>query len=77
MTTPDFDEADCGLRVVEIEADQAGERIDKVLAERLSELSRGRVQALIALGLILFVITFIVLACARLMLAHMDRRGGK
>jgi phosphate transport system permease protein len=32
--------------------------------------------SLIALGLILFVITFIVLACARLMLARMDRRSG-
>jgi phosphate transport system permease protein len=33
--------------------------------------------SLIALGLILFVITFIVLACARVMLARMDRRGGR
>jgi len=33
--------------------------------------------SLITLGLILFVITFIVLACARLMLARIDRRGGK
>ena len=32
--------------------------------------------SLIALGLILFVITFIVLAAARLMLARMDRRSG-
>jgi phosphate transport system permease protein len=32
--------------------------------------------SLIALGLILFVITFVVLACARLMLARIDRRGG-
>ena len=32
--------------------------------------------SLIALGLILFIITFIVLACARLMLARMDRRSG-
>jgi phosphate transport system permease protein len=33
--------------------------------------------SLIALGLILFVITFIVLACARLLLARVERRGGK
>jgi phosphate transport system permease protein len=33
--------------------------------------------SLIALGLILFAITFVVLACARLMLARMDRRGGR
>ncbi|MBN9050978.1 MAG: phosphate ABC transporter permease subunit PstC [Rhizobiales bacterium] len=32
--------------------------------------------ALIALGLILFVITFIVLACARLMLMRIDRKAG-
>lgn len=33
--------------------------------------------SLIALGLILFVITFIVLACARLLLARVERRSGK
>jgi phosphate transport system permease protein len=33
--------------------------------------------SLITLGLILFVITFIVLSAARIMLARMDRRGGK
>ncbi|HEY1152866.1 MAG TPA: phosphate ABC transporter permease subunit PstC [Pseudolabrys sp.] len=32
--------------------------------------------ALIALGLLLFVITFIVLACARLMLMRIDRKAG-
>lgn len=54
MTTADFDEADCGLRIVEIDADHVGERIDKVLADKLAELSRGRVQALIAQDLISF-----------------------
>ena len=54
MKEADFDEADYGLRVVEIEAPHVGERIDKVLADKLSELSRGRVQALIAQGLITF-----------------------
>jgi len=33
--------------------------------------------SLIALGLILFVITFIVLACARLMLMRLDQKAGK
>jgi phosphate transport system permease protein len=33
--------------------------------------------SLIALGLILFMITFVVLACARLMLMRMDRRAGR
>jgi phosphate transport system permease protein len=33
--------------------------------------------SLIALGLILFLITFIVLACARLLLARVERRSGK
>jgi phosphate transport system permease protein len=32
--------------------------------------------ALVALGLILFVITFIVLAAARYLLLRLDRRGG-
>jgi len=33
--------------------------------------------SLIALGLLLFVITFIVLACARLLLAQVERRSGR
>jgi phosphate transport system permease protein len=33
--------------------------------------------SLIALGLILFVITFIVLACARYLLLRLDRRAGR
>ncbi|WP_374472428.1 RluA family pseudouridine synthase [Phenylobacterium sp.] len=37
-----------GLLSVEIAADQAGERLDKALARRLPELSRARLQALIA-----------------------------
>ncbi|THD82538.1 MAG: RluA family pseudouridine synthase [Phenylobacterium sp.] len=39
-----------GLRVVEVGADEAGGRIDKLLAARLPELSRARLQALIAEG---------------------------
>ena len=54
MSHADFDEADCGLRVVEVDGPQVGERIDKVLADKVAELSRGRVQALMASGLISF-----------------------
>ncbi len=39
-----------GLRVVAIGPDAAGGRVDKVLAERLPEFSRARVQALIGDG---------------------------
>ncbi|THD60528.1 RluA family pseudouridine synthase [Phenylobacterium sp.] len=39
-----------GVRVVPVGPDAAGARIDKVLADRLPELSRARVQALIAEG---------------------------
>ncbi|MEQ1612302.1 MAG: phosphate ABC transporter permease subunit PstC, partial [Hyphomicrobiaceae bacterium] len=33
--------------------------------------------SLIALGLILFMITFIVLACARLLLLRLDQKAGR
>jgi 23S rRNA pseudouridine1911/1915/1917 synthase len=39
-----------GLRLVVLEPEDAGQRIDKVLAARLPELSRARIQALIAEG---------------------------
>ena len=39
-----------GLRVVSIQADEAGQRIDKLLASHLPELSRARLQALIGEG---------------------------
>jgi 23S rRNA pseudouridine1911/1915/1917 synthase len=42
--------AACDLRVVTLEPGDAGGRIDKALAALLPELSRGRVQALIAEG---------------------------
>ncbi|MDP2260547.1 MAG: RluA family pseudouridine synthase [Caulobacter sp.] len=42
------------MRVVEITPDGAGGRLDKTLAEHAAELSRGRVQALMAEGLISF-----------------------
>jgi len=43
-----------GVRVVEIAPEEAGERIDKALAARLPELSRARIQALLAEGRIRF-----------------------
>ncbi len=47
-------ELDAALRVVEITADEAGERLDKVLAARLTDLSRARLQALIGEGRVTF-----------------------
>lgn len=41
-----------GERIIEITPDEAGGRLDKVLAGRLAELSRGRVQALMAAGMV-------------------------
>jgi len=46
----DFEPDDPGLRIVEIGVDEAGGRLDKTLAAKLPELSRARVQALIAGG---------------------------
>ena len=46
----DFDANDPGVRVVEIAPDESGERLDKTLAAKLNDLSRGRVQALMADG---------------------------
>ncbi len=43
----DDDALDPGLRVVELEA---GGRLDKALADKLPELSRSRIQALLAMG---------------------------
>ncbi|WP_394762334.1 RluA family pseudouridine synthase [Phenylobacterium sp.] len=48
---PEVDEdAAFTVRVVTVSPDQAGGRIDKVLADLLSGMSRGRVQALMAQG---------------------------
>ncbi|MGZ3377339.1 MAG: RluA family pseudouridine synthase [Phenylobacterium sp.] len=50
---PEIDEADAepfGVRIVAVGPEQAGGRIDKVLADLLPEMSRARVQALIAQG---------------------------
>jgi 23S rRNA pseudouridine1911/1915/1917 synthase len=53
----DDDAADVGgsaALVIEITPEQAGGRLDKTLAEQAPELSRGRIQALMAQGLIRF-----------------------
>ncbi|HEX5776651.1 MAG TPA: RluA family pseudouridine synthase, partial [Caulobacteraceae bacterium] len=50
----DFEPNDPGLRVVEIAPEEAGERLDKTLAARLHDLSRARVQALLADGQVCF-----------------------
>jgi 23S rRNA pseudouridine1911/1915/1917 synthase len=46
----DLELEDPGVRVVEIGVDEAGGRLDKTLADKLADLSRGRVQALMAAG---------------------------
>jgi 23S rRNA pseudouridine1911/1915/1917 synthase len=46
----DFEPDDPGVRTVEITPDEAGERLDKTLAGKLGDLSRGRIQALMATG---------------------------
>jgi 23S rRNA pseudouridine1911/1915/1917 synthase len=45
---------DLAVRIVEVAGEDVGQRIDKVLASHLRELSRGRVQALMAEGLVTF-----------------------
>ena len=45
-----FEPDDPGVRVVEITPEEAGERLDKTLAAKLPELSRARVQALLAVA---------------------------
>ena len=62
MTPPDRDtdeieledpELEAGdIRIVELSSTEAGKRLDKTLSDRLPELSRGRVQALMGAGLI-------------------------
>lgn len=55
----------------------AGNSIASTLANEFAEAeSKLHVSSLFALGLILFLITFIVLACAKLMLLKMSRQEG-
>ena len=52
---PDLDVAeddDASVRIVEVTAPQAGERLDKLLAGRIDDLSRARIQALMAEGMV-------------------------
>jgi 23S rRNA pseudouridine1911/1915/1917 synthase len=49
-TDEDFDPYDPGVRVVEIAPEEAGGRLDKTLAGKVGDLSRGRIQALMASG---------------------------
>ena len=53
-TDPDFEPNDPGVRVVEVGPDEAGERLDKVLAGKVADLSRARLQALMAGGQVSF-----------------------
>ncbi|MDO9222863.1 MAG: RluA family pseudouridine synthase [Caulobacter sp.] len=46
------DLAEPSVQIVEIGPEAAGGRLDKTLADRLDDLSRGRVQALMAAGLV-------------------------
>ena len=56
----------------------AGNTISSTLANEFSEaVGRTYTSSLIALGLILFLITFVVLALAKLMLARMARHEGR
>jgi 23S rRNA pseudouridine1911/1915/1917 synthase len=50
----DFEPDDPGVRVVEISPEEAGERLDRTLASKLNDLSRARVQALLAGGQVSF-----------------------
>lgn len=54
MASEDADDGAGVLRTVEVPQDAAGERIDKVLAALVPDLSRARLQALIAEGRVTF-----------------------
>jgi phosphate transport system permease protein len=55
-----------------------GTTISATIANEFTEADAGLyTSSLIALGLILFVITFIVLTCARLLLLRLEKRAGK
>ena len=48
----DFDPDDHGVRILTLTPAEAAGRLDKVLADKLADLSRGRIQALMAQGLV-------------------------
>jgi 23S rRNA pseudouridine1911/1915/1917 synthase len=49
---PDDEEETFGVRLLTLAAEDAGARVDKTLADLLPELSRARIQALIAQGMV-------------------------
>jgi phosphate transport system permease protein len=53
-----------------------GTTISAAIASEFAESDGVHQSALILLGLLLFVLTFFVLAAARLMLRHLERRAG-
>jgi phosphate transport system permease protein len=57
---------------------EAGNSIASALANEFNEASEPvHLASLIALGLVLFLLTFIVLACSRLLLAQLAKREGR
>ena len=54
-----------------------GTTISAAIASEFAEASGVHMSALILLGLLLFILTFIVLAAARLMLARLQEKQGK
>ncbi len=48
----DFEPDDPGVRVVEVTPEEAGQRLDKLLAGKVADLSRARLQALMADGMV-------------------------
>jgi len=54
-----------------------GTTISAAIASEFAESSGGHQSALILLGLLLFILTFMVLSAARLMLMRLDRLAGK
>jgi phosphate transport system permease protein len=57
---------------------QPGSTISATIANEFAEATGGLYQSsMIAIGLILFVLTFIVLSCARLLLLSLEKKAGK
>jgi phosphate transport system permease protein len=57
---------------------QPGSTISATIANEFAEATGGLYQSsMIALGLILFMLTFVVLACARLLLRSLEMKAGK
>ena len=55
----------------------SGVSITSALANEFAEAATPlHLSALLNLGLVLFLITFLVLACSRLLIGHLDNRAG-